>query len=97
MAGPSLNVSLTAQLQSMVVALLDTGRYQSASEVVRAGLRLLERYEGALRTSAVDDPADHFCPVCGRGDLTATANVPSKGRRQSRLGPPLGRRTPTHE
>jgi hypothetical protein len=84
MAGPSLNVSLTAQLQSMVVALLDTGRYQSASEVVRAGLRLLERYEGVAGKSSVDDHAGHFCPVCGRSDLTAAANVPSKGRHLSR-------------
>jgi Arc/MetJ-type ribon-helix-helix transcriptional regulator len=66
----------------MVAALLDTGRYQSASEVVRAGLRLLERYESAFGKSPVDDQAGHVCPVCGRVELTEARDVPSKGRDQ---------------
>ena len=41
----SLNVSLTPQLEKFVVSRVATGRYQTASEVVREGLRLLESQE----------------------------------------------------
>ena len=41
----SLNVSLTPQLDRFVQDRVATGRYQTASEVVREGLRLLEREE----------------------------------------------------
>lgn len=40
-----MNVSLTKQLQSFVNQRVKKGRYQSASEVVRAGLRLLQENE----------------------------------------------------
>lgn len=41
----SMNVSLTPELERFVEAQLRTGRYQSASEVFREGLRLLEQSE----------------------------------------------------
>jgi len=37
-----MNVSLTPQLEQFVREKVDSGRYLSASEVVREGLRLLE-------------------------------------------------------
>ena len=40
-----LKVSLSPQLQEMVQQKVDSGRYESASEVIREGLRLLERVE----------------------------------------------------
>lgn len=49
---PSLNVSLTPHLEQFITSLLASGRYQSASEVVRAGLRLLEQSE--LPASSAD-------------------------------------------
>jgi len=44
-ARSSLNVSLTPELEEFVQGRVATGRYQTASEVVREGLRLLEVQE----------------------------------------------------
>lgn len=58
---PTRNVSLTDALDRFVAKKVKTGRYENASEVVRAGLRTLEREEqeykaklAALR-AAVDE------------------------------------------
>lgn len=40
-----MNISLSPALQRFIAAHVATGRYQSASEVVREGLRLLEERE----------------------------------------------------
>ena len=37
-----MNVSLTKELEQLVTTKVKSGRYQTASEVVREGLRLLE-------------------------------------------------------
>jgi antitoxin ParD1/3/4 len=50
----SLNVSLTPELGQFVQDRVATGRYQTASEVVREGLRLLEHQERD-RQAAVED------------------------------------------
>lgn len=47
----TLNVSLTSELASLVAAKVSKGHYRSASEVVRASLRLLDRYETAAPMS----------------------------------------------
>ena len=44
-ARSTLNVSLTPELEEFVRERVDKGRYQTASEVVREGLRLLELRE----------------------------------------------------
>jgi putative addiction module CopG family antidote len=51
----SLNVSLTPALERFIAERVSSGRYQTASEVVRAGLRLLEQTEAA-HPSAPADP-----------------------------------------
>ena len=38
----SLNINLTPQLEKLVRQKVESGRYNSASEVVREGLRLME-------------------------------------------------------
>ncbi len=55
MAGrTTLNVSLTPKLSEFVATTVASGRYLSASEVVREGLRLLEERE-LLRQSGIEE------------------------------------------
>ena len=61
-ARSSLNVSLTQELTAFIAAQVASGRYRSASEVVRASLRLLQRDEFAFATGS--DPTDRV----GGGD-----------------------------
>jgi antitoxin ParD1/3/4 len=58
---PTRNVNLTEELDRFVYSRIESGRYESASEVMRAALRTLEREElehearlTALRT-AIDE------------------------------------------
>jgi len=58
---PTRNVNLTDELDRFVLEKVESGRYENASEVVRAALRTLEREEqqyeaklAALR-AAIDD------------------------------------------
>lgn len=52
---PTRNVVLTDHQASLVEQLVTSGRYQNASEVLREGLRLIERREeeDALRLTAL--------------------------------------------
>jgi antitoxin ParD1/3/4 len=50
----TMNVSITPQMERFVARRVRSGRYQSASEVVREGLRLLEERELA-REAIVED------------------------------------------
>jgi antitoxin ParD1/3/4 len=58
---PTRNVNLTDELDRFVLKKVKTGRYENASEVVRAALRTLEReeqeYEAKLTAlrSAIDE------------------------------------------
>ncbi|MGA2409854.1 MAG: type II toxin-antitoxin system ParD family antitoxin [Candidatus Binataceae bacterium] len=58
---PTRNVNLTDELDRFVAAKVATGRYENASEVVRAALRSLEREEQlydaklAALQAAIDD------------------------------------------
>jgi antitoxin ParD1/3/4 len=47
----SMNVSLTPELEQFVQSRVASGRYQTASEVVREGLRLLEEREQTRETA----------------------------------------------
>ncbi len=53
----SLNVSLSPELAAYIAAQVASGRYQGASEVVRAGLRLLQR-ENALPDVRLSRPSE---------------------------------------
>jgi putative addiction module CopG family antidote len=69
----SLNVSLTLELTAYVSSLVATGQYRSASEVVRAGPRLLQREDTTLKAT----PGQR---LHGKGALTP--NPASGGQRK---------------
>ena len=52
---PTMNVSLTPELEALVQILVETGGYQSASEVVREALRLLWEREDAKQLAWLRD------------------------------------------
>lgn len=49
-----MNVSLTPELEKFVSAKVGSGRYNSASEVVREALRLLEEHDTARAAQLVE-------------------------------------------
>ncbi|MEA1649259.1 type II toxin-antitoxin system ParD family antitoxin [Nitrospirillum sp. BR 11164] len=65
---PTRNVVLTDHNERVIEDLVRTGRYQNASEVLRAGLRLIEREENehAAKLKALREAAD-----VGRRDIAA--------------------------
>jgi antitoxin ParD1/3/4 len=83
---PTRNVNLTDELDHFVAKKVRSGRYENASEVVRAGLRTLEREErqyeaklAALRT-AIDE-----------GDASGVAQGNVFGRVRKALNLPVAR------
>ena len=71
---PTRNVNLTQELDRFVLAKIKNGRYENASEVVRAALRTLEREEqqhkaklAALRAAIDEGDASGIA----RGDVFA--------------------------
>jgi antitoxin ParD1/3/4 len=54
----SLNVSLTPELMTFVSGLVAAGQYRTASEVVRAGLRLLQREGNIVKAASVQNAFD---------------------------------------
>lgn len=77
---PTRNVVLTEHQQRVIESLVDAGRYQNASEVLRDGLRLVERREAedtarleALRAAVrvgFDDLEAGRCGDVAEADLT---------------------------
>ena len=64
-----MNISLTPELERLVDDKVKTGRYASASEVVREGLRLLEEQDQAkqLRLAEVRRKIDRGIEQLDRG------------------------------
>jgi len=54
---PTRNVVLTDRQEALIEALVESGRYQNASEVLRDGLRLIEQREAedAAKIAALRD------------------------------------------
>jgi antitoxin ParD1/3/4 len=54
----TMNISLTPQLEKLVQERVKSGRYTSASEVIREALRLLESHDRAVERGLVQLHAD---------------------------------------
>lgn len=70
---PTRNVNLTDELNHLVDEEVQSGRFQNASEVVRAGLRLYEQHrnEQAARLALLHRMLDE----AGHGETTATDDI----------------------
>jgi len=68
---PTRNVVLTEQQAALVEALVGSGRYQNASEVLRDGLRLLQRSEDEeqAKLEALRGALDEAEAAVAAGDL----------------------------
>ena len=87
-----MNVSLTPELEKFVSNKVQTGRYNSASEVVREALRLLEEHEHAraarlgefnkelVRRLAALDRGEHVDPDEARSRLRGRSEARQKKR-----------------
>ena len=80
-----MNVSLTPELERLISEKVDTGMYQTASEVVREGLRLLrERDQRELRADvrAGFDAADRgeYTEYTASSVRALASKVKAKGR-----------------
>lgn len=82
---PTRSVNLTEELDRFIVAKVESGRYESASEVIRAALRNLEReeqeFQAKLTTlrSAIDE---------GDSSGLARGDVFAQVRKTLKLPPP---------
>lgn len=47
-----MNVALTKHFEELIARLVASGRYNNSSEVVRAGLRILDAYEKSLAAAS---------------------------------------------
>jgi antitoxin ParD1/3/4 len=75
-----MNVSLTPELQAFVEETVKSGRYGSASEAVREGLRLLEEREAKfLRLKALIDEGI-ASPIAGPFDRALVERIKREGR-----------------
>jgi antitoxin ParD1/3/4 len=68
---PTRNVVLTDQQAELVEKLVKSGRYQNASEVLRDGLRLLQRreLEEAVKLDALRGALDEAEAAVAAGDV----------------------------
>lgn len=80
-----MNVSLTPELEQFVQTKVQTGRYNSASEVVREALRLLEEHEraSAAQLAEFNKELGRRLASLDRGETVDAATVRARLRRKS--------------
>jgi antitoxin ParD1/3/4 len=78
---PTRNVVLSEHQHDLVEALVESGRYQNASEVLREGLRLIEQRERleAAKLKALKEVADQGWAAIAAGDYTDVAEDQIEG------------------
>ncbi len=85
---PTRNVVLTERHETLIEALVQSGRYQNASEVMREGLRLVERreVEEAAKLDALRAAALTGLAAFDRGDFKEFATAAALGDHLNNLG-----------
>jgi antitoxin ParD1/3/4 len=80
-----MNVSLTSELEKFVSAKVESGRYNSASEVVREALRLLEEHDAAraAHLAEFNDELGRRLAGFDRGEVVDPAAARARLRRKS--------------
>lgn len=80
-----MNVSLTPELEQFVQSKVESGRYNSASEVVREALRLLEDQERthAARLAEFNEELGRRLASLDRGESVDPAGARARFRRKS--------------
>jgi antitoxin ParD1/3/4 len=80
-----MNVSLTPELEQFVQAKVQSGRYNSASEVVREALRLLEEHERAraAQLAEFNEELGRRLASLDRGESVAPSAVRSRLKQKS--------------
>jgi len=83
-----MNVSLTPELEQFVSAKVESGRYNSASEVVREALRLLEEHDAARAAQLSEFNAElgRRLASLDRGETVAPAEARGRLQRKSEQG-----------
>ena len=76
---PTRNVSLTVELDRFVAHCIESGRYENASEVVRAALRGLNQEERKQEHRLTTPESQRFCPVPVRGEPLSTTLLKDRG------------------
>jgi len=88
-----MNVSLTKELEEFVRRKVESGRYSSATEVISAGFRLLEREDEfrGTRLAAIRARVEEGIAQAVRGELgdgeEAVARVRERAAAKRRRGP----------
>ena len=86
-----MNVSLTPELEEFVGTKVDSGRYNSASEVVREALRLLEEHDRArnAQSAAFTQELGRRLASLDRGEkvdpAAVRARIASRSRGQRKI------------
>jgi len=80
-----MNVSLTPELEKLVSTKVESGRYTSASEVVREALRLLEERDLSRTAQLAEFNAEigRRLAALDRGETAEPAEVRARLRRKS--------------
>jgi antitoxin ParD1/3/4 len=80
-----MNVSLTPELEKFVSAKVGSGRYNSASEVVREALRLLEEHDAAraAQLAEFNEELGRRLATLDRGESVDPAEARARLQRKS--------------
>lgn len=80
-----MNVSLTPELEKFVSAKVESGRYNSSSEVVREALRLLEQHDSAraVQLGAFNEELGRRLASLDRGEHVNPAEARARLQRKS--------------